>query len=84
LQSIKKGKLVVTNRVNTTSELIEEGRTGFFLSGNIQKDIQTLKNLLDNEETIRRVIEKGQNFLQQYHSPEVVKLMYRDIDFVLS
>ena len=65
LYSLKKGKIVLTNNVNATSELIEDGKNGFFLSGELEKDTDLLTSIFKNkllQETIgaevsRRLIE---------------------------
>ncbi|MBC7866484.1 MAG: glycosyltransferase [Gloeobacteraceae cyanobacterium ES-bin-316] len=61
LYSLKKGKIVLTNNVNATSELIEHGKNGLVLSGNLEKDTDVLAKIFKDkplQENIKEEISK--------------------------
>jgi glycosyltransferase involved in cell wall biosynthesis len=72
LQSMKMGKIVLTNRVNSVEEIIEEGKNGFFLSGDLKKDTTLIGDLVGKrslQDTMRKEI---YHYLLEHHSPEKV------------
>ncbi len=73
LHSIKKGKLVLTNNVNTVPELIKNGKTGFYLSGQLNKDVNLIKSVFESGEAVKQVIKNAQDYVIHHHSATAVK-----------
>jgi glycosyltransferase involved in cell wall biosynthesis len=78
LRSISKGKLVVTNKVNTVPEIIKDGETGVYLSGNVYKDAETLTYITERKYLISSIIEEAQNFILKNHSAAKVTELFLD------
>jgi glycosyltransferase involved in cell wall biosynthesis len=68
LHSLKKGKIVLTNNVNTVSEVIDDGKNGFFLSGDPKKDIAIISNLFTNKPLLEKVQKEVVEYLINHHS----------------
>lgn len=72
LQSLKKGKIVLTNKVNSVPEVINDGKNGFFLSGDFQKDITIISNLFSNKPLLEEVQNEVVKYLINHHSVDKV------------
>lgn len=78
LYSLKKGKVVLTNNENSISEIIEDGKNGYFLSGTIEKDLKKLRNYISNKELLEKVKTGAFDYLITNHSPELVREKFID------
>lgn len=72
LHSLKKGKIVLTNNVNSVGEVINDGKNGFFLSGDIKKDISIISNLFTNKPLLEEVQKEVFKYLISHHSVSTV------------
>lgn len=72
LYSLKKGKILLTNKVNTVPEIIENGKNGFYLSGDLRKDTETMGRIMDNRQGLEGMRQSVYEYLQAHHSPERV------------
>ncbi len=72
LYSLKKGKIVLTNKVNTIPEIIDDRKNGFYLSGNLRKDSEILNDFIANKSLLETVNTEAYNQLIQNHSAEAV------------
>ncbi len=72
LYSLKKGKIVLTNKVNTVPEIIDDKKNGFYLSGNLKKDGETLNEFIENRPLLEIVNSEAYSHLIQYHSAAAV------------
>lgn len=72
LYSMKMGKIVLARRVNAVEEVIEDGRTGFFLSGNLKKDAAFIGELLFKIPLQGSMQEETYQYLLEHHSPAKV------------
>ena len=72
LYSLKKGKIVLTNNVNTIPEIIDDKRNGFYLSGNLKKDSEILNGFIENRTLLETVNNEVYSHLIQYHSAAAV------------
>lgn len=68
LHSLKNGKIVLTNNVNSVSEIIKDGENGFFLSGDFQKDISIISGLFGNKPLLEDVQKEVFKYLIDHHS----------------
>jgi glycosyltransferase involved in cell wall biosynthesis len=73
LHSIKKGKLVFTNKVNAVPELIKDGETGFYLSGQLNRDVALIKTVFASGDAVKQVISNAQEYLKHHHSETAVR-----------
>ena len=73
LENLKKGKIVLTTKVNGTAEIIENGRTGFYLSGVLKTDTEALTQIFNNKALLETVKEEVYNYLLLNHSAENVR-----------
>lgn len=73
LYSLKKGKILLTNKVNTVSEVIEHGKNGIYLSGKLKKDMETITALLKDKQMQADMKAEARNYLRLHHSAEVVQ-----------
>jgi glycosyltransferase involved in cell wall biosynthesis len=78
LQSMHKGKVLLTNNVNAVSEIIEESRNGFFLTGDLKKDAEKIIRLINEPYLLKQVQLEGYKYLIEHHSPDVVKMNLKD------
>lgn len=78
LYSLKKGKIILTNNVNTVPEIIENGRNGFFLTGKIKEDMNTVNKIIKDKPLLDAMQQEAYNYLVQHHSAEVVKSTLKD------
>lgn len=70
--NLKKGKILFTNKVNVVSEIITEGLNGFFLSGEMEKDVSIVSTTIMNRQKLDKVKEASYNYLLQNHTSKVV------------
>ena len=78
LHAMKKGKIVFTNNTNATNELVEDGKTGFQLSGNLEHDCAVVKRVLQNTELKQTVKNNTYNNLMTNYTSRVVAEHYQD------
>lgn len=72
LYSLKKAKIVLTNKVNTIPELITNNKNGIYLTGNLTTDAAILLDLY-NDKGLQKTIQKNaSNYLHNEHAPEKV------------
>jgi glycosyltransferase involved in cell wall biosynthesis len=72
LYSLKKGKIILTNKVNSIAEIITDRKNGIFLTGDIKKDIAMLEELYNDVPLLRRIRQEGYVYLTQNHTSEKV------------
>jgi glycosyltransferase involved in cell wall biosynthesis len=72
LYSLKKGKIVLTNKVNTIPEIIDDRKNGFYLSGNLKKDSLKLNEFINNRKLLETVNSEAYSHLIKNHSAEAV------------
>jgi glycosyltransferase involved in cell wall biosynthesis len=72
LYSLKKGKIVLTNKVNTIPEIINDRKNGFYLSGNLRKDSKILNEFIENRTLLEAVNNGAYSHLMQNHSAAAV------------
>jgi glycosyltransferase involved in cell wall biosynthesis len=72
LYSMKMGKIVLTHKVNAVEEIIGEGKTGFFLSGNLKKDAGLIGELLFSRSLQETMQGEIYQYLLEHHSPAKV------------
>src|SRR5262249_25045002 len=78
LYSLKKGKVLFTNPVNTVDEIVENGKNGFYISGGLKEDADRLAQLIDDKPTVQAVKVQAYNYLVENHSAEAVKKQLND------
>ncbi|MBI3883737.1 MAG: glycosyltransferase, partial [Sphingobacteriales bacterium] len=78
LNSLKRGKILLTNKVNTIAEIIENGKNGFFLSGKLNEDMQLLTQLLNNKTLQNELSNEAHKNLLQNHSAIIVNKIFKD------
>lgn len=84
LYNLKKGNIVFTSAVNTIPEVIDHGKNGFHLSGNLSGDSKMIGTILDNEPAIRAVRERAYTYLMENHTAEVAGRALRDEPVIFS
>lgn len=85
LYSLKLGKITFTNKVNAIPEIIKSGKTGFFLTGNLKKDLVMIKEVFQDPALLESMQKEIQNYLLSHHSPaEVRKHLKTDMYAVLN
>lgn len=72
LHSMKMGKIVLTRRVNAVDEIVREGKTGYFLSGNLKKDTALIGELMSKIPLQGSMQEEIYQYLLEHHSPAKV------------
>ncbi len=78
LYSLKKGKIVLTNKVNSIAEMIQEGSNGFYLSGNLKKDSRLLASIIADDTLRSKVKTSVFEYIASTHSPEAVRSKLMD------
>lgn len=78
LYSLKKGKVLLTNPVNTVEEIVQHGKTGFYISGGLKKDADKLEQLINDKPALEAVKEQAYYYLLENHSAEAVKKQFND------
>ncbi len=78
LYAMRKGKIVFTNNTNATNELVEDGKTGFHLSGNLEEDCAVVKRVLRDADLKQTVKNNTYNSLLHNYTSRVVAEHYRD------
>jgi len=78
LNSLKNGKVVFTNNVNTVPEIIEDGKNGFFLCGQLNRDAEIISKIAHNEVLINKVINTAHEYVIQNHSVEKVNQSFNE------
>lgn len=78
LYNLKKGKILFTNDVNAISEIIEDGSNGFYLSGEIKQDMETITTIINNKHLLDDVKDEIYNYLKLNHTAEVVSKNLRE------
>ena len=77
LYALKKRKIVLTNNVNTTSELIENGKNGFIFSGDLKKDTRSFIKILENEKLQKNILDEIPLFLKSKFNKDVVNQYFK-------
>lgn len=72
LYALKKGKIVLTNDINTTSELIENGKNGFIFTGDLHGDTKTILKILKDKTLQKSIKDQIPLFLKNRFSAEIV------------
>lgn len=70
--AMKMGKVVFTRNVNAASEFIVDGKTGFFLSGDLETDKGKLRATLLNLRQAREISLSAVDYLRERHNSFVV------------
>lgn len=78
LYSLKKGKIVLTNDINTTNEIIQDHANGYLLSGHLQKDKHLLLHLMNKKEDLTGIVEQARAYLNNNHSVSKVIESFKD------
>jgi glycosyltransferase involved in cell wall biosynthesis len=78
LYSLKKGKIVLTNKVNAIPEIIENGERGFYLSGNLKKDVAAITGIFDNTCLLEKIRNNVYEYLLTNHSSGEVKKQFKE------
>ncbi|MHA4807434.1 glycosyltransferase family 4 protein [Flavitalea flava] len=78
LYSLKKGKIVLTNKVNTIPEIIGDGENGFYLSGNLKEDSNKIIKILGDKPALNNMKEVSYRYLLQNHSGKIVNEQFND------
>jgi glycosyltransferase involved in cell wall biosynthesis len=73
LYSLKKGKIVLTDRVNAIPEIITNRENGFYLSGNLKKDILLMEDIYHDTLLPAFIQQNIHSYLSEKHIPEKVK-----------
>lgn len=76
LYSLKKGKVVLTNKVNAIAEIIENGKNGIYLTGNLKTDLNTLLKVINNKSLIDTIKAEAHQFLKINHSADAVNKLF--------
>jgi len=72
LYCMQQAKLVLTNKVNRIPEILEDGKNGIFLKGEIEKDLQKVDELFGTKSRGVEMINEASKRLHLNHSPESV------------
>jgi Glycosyl transferases group 1 len=72
LYNLKMGKILFTNKVNAVPEIIKNGVNGFYLSGEIKKDILRMSEIINNKPLLAKVQDEVYNYLLLQHTEDVV------------
>lgn len=78
LYSLKKGKIVFTNSVNCIPEIIENGKRGFYLSGNLKKDSDTIRSIFSNAPLLDNIRNEVYQYLWAHHCADQVKKSFNE------
>lgn len=78
LYAMKKGKIVFTNDTNATKELVEDGKTGFHLSENLEQDTSRVTSIIKDRQLKQAVKHNVYNKLLNNYTSEAVASYYRD------
>ena len=74
LYSLKKGKIVLTNKVNTIPEIIDDKKNGFYLSGNLKRDSKILNDFIENRDLLETVNKEAYSqLIENYSAAAVIK-----------
>ncbi|MBC7850785.1 MAG: hypothetical protein H7Y31_13675, partial [Chitinophagaceae bacterium] len=73
LFSLKKGNIVFTRNTNALEESIEDGVNGFFLTDDIMTDSKRIIQVMNDNDTIKKVRKNSFEAIMQNHFPAVVK-----------
>jgi glycosyltransferase involved in cell wall biosynthesis len=78
LYSLKKGKILLTNKMNTVPEIIEHGKNGFYLTGQLKKDMKAVTKLMHDQPLLHAMKDTVYHYLLENHSAEVVRKQFKD------
>jgi glycosyltransferase involved in cell wall biosynthesis len=79
LYNLKKGKIVFTCNTNAVGEIVSEGKTGFFLTGIITEDVDSIARVM-RDKAMQCGIKKSVNgFLMQNHAASVVSSYLQEV-----
>lgn len=78
LYSLKKGKIILTNRINTTHEIIRDKVNGFLLTGCLSEDKSMVKQIMENKSDLISVFAKARQYLSSNHTASKVLENFKD------
>lgn len=78
LYSMKKGMILLTNKVNALPEIVDHNKTGFYLSGKMEPDLRLMRTILENKKGLQVLRQNMKQYLSENHFPQIVGLHYTD------
>lgn len=69
LHNLKKGKIVLTNKVNSVPEIITDRSNGIFLSGKLRADTQQMLQLYENIPLLETIQQNVYDYITRQHTP---------------
>ncbi|HMH22006.1 MAG TPA: glycosyltransferase [Puia sp.] len=78
LEGLKKGKIVFTNNRSVTPEYIQNGKNGFYLSGSLREDTETIRKILSDPSLLARIRKETYSYLIEHHSADEVSKQFKD------
>lgn len=78
LYALTMGTIVFTNKKNAIEEIVEEGKTGFFLSGNLSEDVVLVRQTIQDEILKNNIRSNAYETLINNYSTEAVSRHYRN------
>jgi hypothetical protein len=75
LYSLTKGKILITDNRHLAPELIENGENGYFMSGNLEKDLGMLTRIVSDKTLADNMRKKIHHQLQRHSPEEVSKIL---------
>jgi len=76
--NLKKGKILFTNKIRALMELVENGKNGFFLSGELKSDVETMTKIINNQPLLCSIRDDMFNYLRLYHSADEIRKRIKD------
>jgi len=67
---LRYGKIPFTNNVNAVSEIIEDSKNGFFLSGKIEADVKMVSGIIKNKELANKISQHIYTYLTANHTAQ--------------
>lgn len=82
LYCLKRGKVVLTRKVNAVGEIIQDGKNGVYLTGDLHIDKRIVTQIMEDQSAIKMIRNEAYQFLKARHSPEVVNEAFDRINLV--
>jgi len=76
LNALQYGNVLLTTNANAITEIVKEGYNGFYLSNNLDNDVQMLQDLITNDSKLKEVSNNCIIYVNENHSDIIVNEYY--------
>lgn len=78
LNALQYGNVLLTTKANAITEIVKDGYNGFYLTNDLNNDVEMLQNLITNESKLKEVSNNCIEYINNKHNSIKVKEYYEN------